>query len=149
MKSKRLSILIRSIFFGIFTVVVIFLFGSCTSPVRFLTSSVVPAAQGDVKVKMDKNKNYSIEIQIADMADVTRLQPSKRTYVVWMVTDQGLTKNIGQLNSTTSLLSKRHKAELKTVSSFKPVKIFITAEDEEGVQNPGMQGVLSTDTFSR
>jgi hypothetical protein len=147
MKSKRLNILTRCFFIGIFTVVVIFLFGSCTSPVRFLTSSVVPAAQGDIKLKMDKNKNYAIQIKISDMADVTRLQPSKRTYVVWMITDQGLTKNIGQLNSTTSLLSKRHKAELKTVSSFKPAKVFITAEDEEGVQNPGTQVVLSTDKF--
>jgi hypothetical protein len=149
MKSKRLNTLTKSIFLGIFTVIFVFLFDSCNTSVRFLTSSVVPAAQGEVKVKMDKNKNYVIDIQISDMADVSRLQPSKRTYVVWMITDQGLTKNIGQLNSTTSFLSKRHKAELKTVSSFKPVKIFITAEDEEGVQNPGMQGVLSTDTFSK
>ena len=62
-----------------------------------------------------------------------------------MVTNEGLTKNIGQLNSSKSFLSKNLKASLKTVSSFNPVKIFITAENDPGVQYPGYQVVLSTD----
>ena len=147
MKATRFNTLTKNIFSGIFTMVIVFLFYSCAAPVRFLTSSIVPGAQGDVIVKMDKNKNYAIQIEISDLADVTRLQPSKRTYVVWMVTDQDITKNIGQLNSTTSFFSKRHKASLNTVSSFKPAKIFITAEDEESIQYPGAQVVLSTDKF--
>ena len=147
MKATRFNTRTKNIFTGIFTIVIVFLFISCATNIRFLSSSVVPGAQGDVKVKMDKNKNYAIQIEISDLADATRLQPSKRTYVVWMVTDQDITKNIGQLNSTTSFFSKRHEASLKTVSSFKPAKIFITAEDEESIQYPGAQVVLSTDKF--
>jgi hypothetical protein len=65
-----------------------------------------------------------------------------KTYVVWMLTDQGIMKNIGRVNSSNKL-----KVSFETVSSFKPIKIFITAEDDEDVQYPGQQVVLSTDKF--
>jgi hypothetical protein len=44
-------------------------------------------------------------------------------------------------------MSKQLKGSFKTVSSDKPVKIFITAEDDAAVQYPGTQVVLSTDKF--
>lgn len=123
-----------------------FSFVSCARNFNFITSSVVPAARGNVKVTEDKNKNYVILVQIQNLTEVERLQPSKKTYIVWMVTDQEITKNIGQLNSSTSLFSKQLKATLKTVSSTKPIKIFITAEDDASVQYPGSQ-ILSTNRF--
>lgn len=147
MKTTRLNSLTKSIFLGIFTIMVIFSIESCTSTVRFLSSTVVPGAQGSVKLKKDKNKNYQVQIEITDLAEISRLQQSKNSYVVWMTTDQEITKNIGQLVSSTSFFSKRHKASLETVSSFKPARIFVTAEDDPNVQYPGMQVVLTTDRF--
>ena len=149
MKTKKLSTLTKKILLAIFTIAIVFSIESCTSSVRFLTSSVVPGAQGDVQLKKDKNKNWVIQVEISDLAEVSRLQQSKKSYVVWIVTDQEITKNIGQLISSTSLLSNRHKASLKTVSSFKPSKIFITAEDNANAQNPGTPVVLSTDRFQK
>ena len=35
---------------------------SCAKKITFATSSVVPAAEGSVKVKKDKNNNYNIEL---------------------------------------------------------------------------------------
>ena len=84
--------------------------------------------------------NYEIKISIKNLADVQRLQPQKQTYVVWMVTNDGETKNIGQLST-----SKKLSAALKTVSSSNPAKIFITAENDPGAQYPGEQLVLSTE----
>jgi hypothetical protein len=147
MKANRLSNLRKNILLGILTITIVFLADSCATSVRFLNSAVVPAARGSVKVKADRNKNYSIEISLTDLAESTRLQPSKLTYIVWMVTDRELTKNIGQLNSSKGFMSKQLKGSFKTVSSDKPVKIFITAEDDSAVQYPGMQVVLSTDKF--
>jgi hypothetical protein len=122
---------------------VIFFFGSCSRKIAFQTSSVVPAAEGTVKVKKDNNNNYHIEIEIINLAEPNRLQPAKKTYVVWMETDLEGAKNIGQINSSSSFLSKRLKASFDAVSAIKPTRIFITAEDEGTVQYPGMQ-VLST-----
>ena len=147
MKATRLNNIRKNIVLGIFAAIIVFSVNSCATSVSFLNSSVVPAAQGSVKIKTDKNKNYVIQISLSNLAESTRMQPSKLTYIVWMVTDRELTKNIGQLNSSKGFMSKSLKGSFKTVSSDKPVKIFITAEDDAAIQYPGTQVVLSTDKF--
>jgi hypothetical protein len=145
MKTSKTNYAIRNFSFVVLITLMAACSASCARKMTFSTSSVVPAAQGFVKISKDNNKNYVIKISITNLAEVDRLQPQKQTYVIWMVTDEGLTKNIGQLNSSKSFLSKKLKASLKTVSSFNPAKIFITAENDPGVQYPGDQVVLSTD----
>jgi hypothetical protein len=108
---------------------------------------VVPAARGDVKVKKDNNNNYRIQISLDDLAEPKRLEPSKHTYVVWMETADNVTKNIGQINSSTGFLSGKLKASFETVSSSKPTKIFLTAEDDASIQNPGTQLIITTSDF--
>ena len=147
MKSTRLNYLKKNIFLGIITVILVFLFSSCSTTIHFLNSSVVPAARGAVIIKNDRNKNYVIQIKLTDLAESQRLQPPKLTYVVWMVTDRETTKNVGQLNSSRGIMSKQLKGSFKTVSSSRPIKVFITAEDDAGIQFPGAQTILSTDKF--
>ena len=131
----------------IFGVFLIFTLYSCSRKVTFLTSPTVPAARGFVKVKKDNNKNYLIKIDLSNLAEVTRLQPSKNAYVVWLESDDHVAKNIGQIKSSESLLSNKLKASFETVSSSKPSKIYITAEDNAEIQYPGSQLVISTDNF--
>ena len=131
----------------VFMVLMIIPFTSCAKKFPFLTSSVVPGAQGYVTVTKDNNKNYIIKVVISDLAEVDRVNSSKTTYVVWMKTDEGNTENLGQLKSSTSFLSKRHTASLETVSSYKPVKIFITTENGSNAQYPGEQEILTTENF--
>jgi hypothetical protein len=122
----------------------IFSLNSCATKATFLNSAVVPAAQGTVKVKKDGNKNYVIKIQLRNLAEAKRLTPSKNTYVVWMETDDNTIKNIGQVKSSTYLLSKKLKGSFETVSSFKPSKIFLTAEDDANIQYPSYSDVILT-----
>jgi hypothetical protein len=145
MKAKPLTIQVKKILFAVAAVMMIFFFNSCAKKAIFLNSSVVPAAKGTVKVKTDKNNNYVINIQLINLAEPDRLQPPRNAYVVWMVTTDNYTKNIGQINSSTSFLSKQLKASFETISTFKPSKIFITAEDDANIQNPVGPTVLSTD----
>jgi hypothetical protein len=147
MKATRFNSFFKNALSGIFAVMILFSFNSCSKSVSFLTSSVVPAASGTVKIKVDNNKNYSIEISLSELAESSRLSPPRLTYIVWMVTEQQLTKNIGQLKSTTGFMSKRHKGSFKTVSSDKPIEIFITAEDDPKTQYPDNELVLSTPKF--
>ena len=128
------------------TVIILFAITSLTScgkNITFQNSTVVPAAQGKVTIKKDSNKNYSIKIKISNLAEVKRLQPSKNVYVVWMETEENGTKNIGQIKSDTGFISSKLKANFETVTSFKPIKIFITAEDNQDAQYPGYQMVLT------
>ncbi len=132
------------VFFSLVMLTTLF---SCSQKVSFQTSTVVPAAEGSVKMKKDNNNNYGIKIFLANLAEPERLQPSKNSYVVWMETDDNATQNIGQINTSTGFMSSKLKASFETVSSVKPTKIFITAEDDPGVQYPGMQVVLTTESF--
>jgi hypothetical protein len=136
-----------SIFLSILTLSVLLSLASCTKKIAFLTSSVVPAARGNVEVKKDKNMNYVIQIDLSELAEVTRLTPPKQSYVVWMVSDKDNAKNIGKINSSMGGISKSLKASFQTVSSSKPNKIFITAEDDAAIQYPSTQIILSTDNF--
>ena len=142
MKTTTMNIAAKRIFLVILTTMMILPFTSSAKKIPFLLSTVAPAAQGYVKIKKDNNKNYVIKVYVSDLAGIERIQPTKQTYVVWMVTDRDITKNIGRVSS-----SKDLSGFLETVSSFQPTKIFITAEVDESVQMPGEQVVLTTDRF--
>ena len=148
MKTLKINQPARSILLIVFAVIMIIPFTSCAKKITFISSTVVPAADGYVKIKKDNNKNYIIKIEVSDLAGVERVQASKTTYVVWMETDEGNAENLGQLNSSRSFLSKQKTASLETVSSYKPVKIFITTEEGVNTQYPGRQVVLTTENFS-
>ena len=123
-----------------------FLFSSCAQKNSFLHSSVVPGADGGVNVSKDHNNNRVIKVYISNLADPGRLDPARKEYVVWMVTDNA-TKNIGRIESSRSFFSKRLTGELETTTTFKPTKIFITAEDDANIQYPQGQEVLTTTNF--
>ena len=142
MKTKRIIRATKNTLLGILTIMILISFASCAKKITFLRSEVTPAAEGNVKVTSDKNNNYVIQVNISNLAEIDRLKPSKKTYSVWMVTDTDETKNIGRISSSSKL-----NASLETVTSFKPVKIFITAEEDVDAQYPGRTIVLSTDNF--
>ena len=125
----------------------LFLFSSCSKKIYFENSSVVPAAQGYVKIKKDNNNNSNIDIKVMHLADPMRLQPSAKTYVIWMDTESNSIKNLGQLESRDHFLSKTLKGSFNAVTAFKPVKIFITAEDDAAISSPRGRPVLETKKF--
>jgi hypothetical protein len=147
MKTKKTTTIIKSLLFVITAFIITVSLNSCSKKISFLTSSVVPAARGTVKIKKDNNNNYDIDIDLFNLAESKRLEPPKQAYVVWMETNENLLKNIGQINSSTGFLTQKLKANFNTVSAAKPVRIFITAEDDAAIQYPGTQIVLSTDRF--
>ena len=143
-KNKKRSFYARSkpLISVAFLTIMILSFTSCTPKITFLTSSIVPAAEGVVTVKDDNNNNYSIKLDITNLAAVDRLDPPKNTYVVWMETDRGAARNIGRI-----VVTNKMNVSFETVSSFRPTKIFITAEDNENAQYPGEMLVLTTNSF--
>ena len=147
MKTPQLKNYGRTFFSAVLAFLIIIMLNACNRKIAFTNSTVVPGANGYVKVKKDKNNNYAIQISVINLADSKRLQPPKNTYVAWMVTNDNGTMNIGKLNSSSGFLSKTLKASLQTVSTFKPKRIFITAEDDATIRYPGSQVILSTESF--
>jgi hypothetical protein len=117
---------------------------SCSNKTTFLTSTVVPAAERTIQWKKDSNDNYVIMLKMVNLAEVERLQPPKKAYVVWMENNEGRAKNLGQINSIHETFTMKLKASFETVSSFKPTKVFITAEDEANVEYPSSMIVLQS-----
>jgi hypothetical protein len=142
MNTKKIIHLNKIIWLTFLATLVLLPFTSCTRKMTFHNSSIVPGAEGHVKITTDKNKNYVLKLTVSNLADVSRLTPPRNTYVVWMETDQGKTENLGQLKT-----SSRLRANLVTVSSFNPTRIYITAEDNASIQSPGREVVLSTSGF--
>jgi hypothetical protein len=142
MKSKRI---IQGVLLGIGLMAAVFVLSSCSSKLYFGTSPVVPAARGYVKMAKDRNDNYTIELVISDLAEVERLQGGKKTYVVWMSSEGENPRNLGQINSDEKRFSKKLSATFQSVSSKKPTRVFITAEEDGSVQYPGTLEVMSTE----
>lgn len=124
--------------------VIMVFFNACARKLHFERSTVVPAAEGKVKIKKDKNKNYAVSVDVSNLAEAERLQPPKRTYVVWIETNHDRNKNVGRLNSSTGLFSKKLKASLSTITPYEPNRVFITAEDDAEISYPSGQTVLTT-----
>ncbi len=134
--------LTKAYFLGMFSFIIIL--SSCSKTVRFQTSTVVPAAIAKVKLSKDQNQNNLIEMTVTNLAGPDRLTPPRKTYVVWMETKNAV-KNVGQLKSETSYFSSARKATLKAVTPFKPVRFFVTAENNPDIANPSGQIVLTTE----
>jgi hypothetical protein len=141
------SVIVKKIPSILLSLTLLLMMGSCARKISFQNSEIAPAAEGTVKVKKDGNSNYEIKIDLTNLAHSERLTPAKNVYVVWMETDQNMTRNIGQINSSKNFMSNKLKASFETVSSFKPVKIFITAEDEASISSPGNTIVMTTRNF--
>jgi len=121
-----------------------FLLLSCSKKMMFASSSVVPAAEGSVKYKKDKNNNYHVDLKVMHLAHSNKLTPARSNYVVWMETESNGIKNLGQLISSGSLLSSTLKGSLSAVTAFQPKSFFITAEDNANISYPGSEVVLRT-----
>lgn len=116
---------------------------SCASTANFPVSSTVPAADITATKKQDKHKNYVIELTARNLAEANRLNPPKNNYSVWIVVDNGVTKNVGQLTNKNA-----KKAVLKTLTPFNVKEIIITAEDQGDLTYPA--GVeISRTTFNK
>jgi len=112
--------------------VVLLLLTSASPIEKFPVSSVIPTAEITAQIKQDKLNNNVIEITANYLASVDRLTPPKNTYVIWLVTKENGTTNIGQFKTENG-----KKITFKTLTPFEPLQLIITAEDEGKVTNPG------------
>lgn len=73
-------------FYAVFTTAVI---SSCATKARYQPSYVVPAAEGNVKVKKDENNDYRLKIEVQNLVEPSRLPQPQIVYEVAAETPQG------------------------------------------------------------
>ncbi len=135
----------KTYFFTLILIACSTIMTSCARKIHFNTSSVVPAAEGTIKIEKDNNGNYSVNVTVLHLAEPDKLNPPKRLYLVWLATKDHGQKNLGQLTISSGLFSKTLKGSLKTVTPYEPVSIYITAEEDAAKSYPGAQVVLTAE----
>ncbi|MDF2187892.1 hypothetical protein [Paraflavitalea sp. CAU 1676] len=146
MKSMAKQRLLQAgIFFSI--ILVIMAAQGCAKKVNFQTSQIAPAATGEVKIKKEQNANYKVEVSIRHLAPPDKLATSRKFYIVWAELSDANTRNLGIIKSSSRFLSSTLKGSLTAVVPSKPKKVFITAETESTVTQPGFPIVLTTNNF--
>lgn len=118
----------------------VFTLSACSTSMNFLTSSIVPAASGSIRTSKDKNDNYTLSVDVRNLAEPKNLTPAKEAYIVWMEDGRNAVKKLGQIIPS----SKSLKGSLSATSVTEPTRIFITAEDGIERQNPEGQIILTT-----
>lgn len=115
---------------------------ACSRDIVFPVSDVVPAAEAVLKVEENDNDDYQLDLEVENLAGPDRLTPSRRYYVVWMVSKRNGTINLGNLD-----INRKNKGSLETSSPYEPVRVFITAEDDKTPVVPSTQIVLDSGEF--
>lgn len=133
----------------LFVVVVAACLTSCSNSLNFVPSTIVPGAEGKVKVKTDKNRNYAIDVNVRNLEDPGLLKDPKPNYVVWMETQNNGTQNLGRLTTSRGLFSKTMKGSLMTVSPYTPIRFLVTAEDRADAQYPSSETILTSESNIR
>lgn len=143
---KIYNITLRQALFSLMAIFLTISLSSCAKKVRFQNSSVVPAAEGKVKISKTDNGNYQLDLSIVNLAEPSKLTPSRKYYVVWINAEGKRTLSLGQLKSSTGFFSSLLKAEMRATTPYKPTKVFITAESDVIVKNPG-DVIFTTSSF--
>ncbi|MCF2443609.1 hypothetical protein L0657_06530 [Dyadobacter sp. CY345] len=125
-------------------ILMVFIITSCSKKFVFNNSAIVPAAEGSIKMKKDKNDNYGVKLSVKNLAPANDLVESRNTYVLWANTRNNGIKNLGQVKNETGLFSKALKSELNTATPFEPQSFFITAENKADINYPDGQVILKT-----
>lgn len=120
-------------------IVILALLTSCTNTVKFPVSQQTPAADITAKTKKQGTHNYLVTITANNLAASDRLNPPKKIYIIWAVSEAGIVRNVGHFIQENAI-----KSTYKASFPYKVVEIFITAEDEEGLCWPASIEITRT-----
>src|SRR5581483_405023 len=114
---------------------------SCATRRNLMVAApAVPAAQGEVKVKPDKNGNLEVNLEVQHLAKPTQLTPPANSYVVWLQGKNGQApQNLGKLQVGDDL-----KAKFTAVTPERNFDLFITAEQNPTSSSPTGVEVMRT-----
>src|ERR1700722_7699674 len=99
-------------------------------------SDLMPQAQGEAKVEANAAVT-NVETKILNMAQPSSLGTEFLTYVVWAVSPDGRTNNLGEIP-----VGKDGKGELNATTPFQTFSLFVTAEPYFAVRQPSEVVVL-------
>src|SRR5262249_20972842 len=119
---------------------------SGATKIDFRGTPLLPAARGEAKVE-SKQGYIEIEVEFDDLQGATRFGPEYLTYVMWAVTPEGRSANLGEvlLNGT--------KSKLNVTTELQAFGLIVTAEPYFSVSQPSdvvvMENFVRQDTVGK
>jgi outer membrane protein OmpA-like peptidoglycan-associated protein len=119
---------------------------SGATKIDFAGTALMPAAHGEAKV--ESKKGYiEIEVEFRNLPEATQFGAEYLTYVLWAITPEGRTSNLGEiLRSGTS-------GKLDVTTELQAFGLVVTAEPYFAVSRPSdvvvMENVVRPDTLGK
>ena len=119
---------------------------SGATKIDFRGTSLLPGSRGEAKVE-GKQGYIEIEVEFDDLKPANLLGSEYLTYVMWAITPEGRTSNLGEilLNGT--------KSKLNVSTELQSFALLVTAEPYYAVTRPSdlivMENVVRTDTAGK
>jgi outer membrane protein OmpA-like peptidoglycan-associated protein len=114
--------------------------GKGATKVVFIAGPAAPNASGEAKVDAKKG-GTAIEVKVKGMPQPTTLGSEFLTYVLWIVTPDGATTNLGEIP-----IDKDGEGKLNTIAQSQTFAMGVTAEPYYAVALPSEIVVLVNDT---
>jgi outer membrane protein OmpA-like peptidoglycan-associated protein len=117
-----------------------YIVGGGATKVIFVGTSAAPSASGEAKVEVKKGPT-NVELKVESMPQANSLGTEFLTYVLWAITPDGHTINLGEL-----LINKNGDGQLNATTQLQTFAMIVTAEPYYGVRLPSEIVVLENDT---
>ncbi|MGC1870888.1 MAG: hypothetical protein WA700_08015 [Acidobacteriaceae bacterium] len=113
-------------------------FGSSSKKFQMQANNIVPAANGTVTVKRDKNdRDSKVDVKVNNLAAPSSLAPSESVYIVWVKPNGDPPEKKGAIG-----LGNNLNGQLNVVTTARDFEVFITGEPGESVTQPSGPEVL-------
>jgi len=117
--------------------------GKGATKVVFIAGPAAPNASGEAKVDAKKG-GTAIEVKVKGMPQPTTLGSEFLTYILWIVTPDGATTNLGEIP-----IDKDGEGKLNTIAQSQTFAMGVTAEPYYAVALPSEIVVLVNDTTKK
>ena len=116
-----------------------FTVGGGSTKVDLKGTALMPQANGEARVEALQGKT-NIQVDVKDLAPPSKLGAEFLTYVVWVVTPDGRTLNLGEL-----LINKDGAGKLSATTPAQTFSMIVTAEPYFAVRLPSEMVVLESE----
>jgi len=113
--------------------------GGGATKVGLIGTGAVPQAYGEATVEAKRGATY-VEADVRSLARPTKFGASFLTYVLWAVSPEGSTYNLGEV-----LIDDAGEGRLKTSTQLQAFSLFVTAEPYFAVHQPSEILVLKNE----
>jgi outer membrane protein OmpA-like peptidoglycan-associated protein len=113
--------------------------GGGATKIALVATGAVPQAHGEAKVEA-KTGATSIEADVAGLTQPTRFGAEFLTYVLWAVSPEGSTYNLGEIR-----INDAGAGKLKTSTQLQAFSLFVAAEPYFSVRQPSEVLVLENE----